>query len=424
MFVEIESAQFRFFRHAQSERFFHRVKNSQRARERGEAREDAEQLHAERVFGNGRENSDRERSPDSADEMHGNRADGIVHLDFVHEQHGKHDDHAADQPDQNRRAPRHAVRSRRDADESGEATVERHRQIRLFQNDAARERGADDSRRSAEHRRHQHERDFLRIGVEDAPAVESEPAEPEQENADRRERKIVSHDRAGDAVDEFSDARTDENRSRESRPAADAMHERRSREVVEIQIREPASAPAPRTDDRINEGDENQREQQIRIELRSSRHRAGNDGRARRGEHSLKEKVRPERERSVIRERIAFRRFQPETGESEEMPELPAALARIHQRETAHGVSQKADRRHHRVFEQNVRAVFRAGKPGFHRRETQVHHENEHPAEQHPQVVHEEIQRGRRLGNGRTRSRRSRGLLSSRDGSRQDRERR
>ena len=77
------------------------------------------------------------------------------------------------------------------------------------------------------------------------------------------------------------------------------MNECRAGEIVEAQLVEPAAAPLPGSDDRIDERHEDRGEDHERRELDTFCDRTGNDRCGGRGEHRLEEEVSPVRVTTV-----------------------------------------------------------------------------------------------------------------------------
>lgn len=401
VFAEVEAAEFFLFADADAGDFLQREEDREGGCEGHDADDGrAEELYLERVFRHDGEDADRERAPDAVHQMDGERTDRVVEVEPV-EAHdrGDHDD-AGDEADDDRRAHAHAVRAGRDADQTGQAAVHGHGEVGVVQHDLAGEHAGDDRGAGGDHGVHEHEADLARIGVQGGRAVETEPAEPEQEDADGHERHVVAHDGHHLAVDVLADARSEQDHAGERGPAADAVHEGGAGEIVEVQGVQPAAAPAPRADDRVHDRHVDGSEDQVAAQLHAFGDRAGHDRGGRRGEHPLEEEVRPVREFAVVvRDRIARGQVQPESGEPEPVVPNPVHTG-VHERESADGVRKEPDRRGHGVLEEDVVAVFCAGQAGLHARESEVHQEDQHAACHDPQVVHREHRiiggRGRR----------------------------
>ena len=76
-----------------------------------------------------------------------------------------------------------------------------------------------------------------------AAGIESEPADPEDEDAQRGDGQIVPEDGPGFPVLVFPDARADQRRPYGRQPSAHGVHYGRPGEVVEAQSGQPAAAP-------------------------------------------------------------------------------------------------------------------------------------------------------------------------------------
>ncbi len=86
-------------------------------------------------------------------------------------------------------------------------------------------------------------------GGQRAPGVESEPAEPEQSGAEQRERHVVRQERRPLVVA----ARADDERGDERRDARVDVHDRAAGEVERAHVGQPAAAPHPVRDRRVDD---------------------------------------------------------------------------------------------------------------------------------------------------------------------------
>ena len=93
----------------------------------------------------------------------------------------------------------------------------------------------------------------------------------------------------------LAEARPEHQDAGQRRPAADAVHDGRSGEIPEAGRRQPAAAPDPVAGDRIDERDQQKREDDEREVLDPFGHRAGHDRRGRSGKDELEEELREER---------------------------------------------------------------------------------------------------------------------------------
>ena len=132
---------------------------------------------------------------------------------------GEHHEHAGDQPDEHCRHREHLVRAGRDADEARQRPVERHRQVRLAADYVRGDEGCDRPRGAGDRRRDEHERDEAGVGAEHRAAVEPEPAEEQQEHADRGQRHTMARDRVDlPILAVLPDARAEQDDPRQRRP--------------------------------------------------------------------------------------------------------------------------------------------------------------------------------------------------------------
>ena len=126
------------------------------------------------------------------------------------------------------------VASRGDADKTGEAGVEAHRDIRLAVFDPCEEKCSDSGDRGGDSRGHEN-RSQLRA-VCGSRAVESVPAEPEDERAESAERNVMTENRVnGDPsglriLRVLSDTGTDHYSADQGGYAADRVNRRGTRD--------------------------------------------------------------------------------------------------------------------------------------------------------------------------------------------------
>jgi hypothetical protein len=241
---------------------------------------------------------------------------------------------------------------------------------------------------------HEHQGDGRGVGGEHRAAVEAEPAEPEQERADGGQRQVVAEDGSHAAVGVYLPRRGSEKDGHHQRaPAAHGVDEGRAGEVVEAQLLEEAAAPHPAARDGVADADEERREDEEGAELHAAGHGARDDGRGGRGEHGLKEEVRvPSVPGVVVRGEVRLdggRVARVDGDEAAEGPEREEAveLARVHHVEPDEPVGQQADADDHRVLEEDVHRVLRAGQAALERGEPEVHDEHEAAGEHDPEVI-------------------------------------
>ena len=350
----------------------------------------SDELRGERVVGVEAEDADGEGSPDAVDEVDGECADRVVEAELVEEEDGEDDDDAGDGADDGGGGDADAVGSGGDADESGEAAVEGHGEVRVLEKELAGDHAGDERGGGGDHGVDEGERDDLGVGVEGGGAVEAEPSEPEEEDADGGDGHVVSHDGHGLAVDVLADAGTEEHDAGEGGPAADGVDERGAGEVMEVHVGEPAAAPAPGADERIDQRDVDGGEDEVAGELDAFGDGTADDGGGGGGEHALEEEVRPVGVVAVVVvDGGAFRAVEPEAGEAEELAADPGG-SRIHEGEAADGVGEEADGGGQGVLEEDVVAVLGPCESGLDAGEAEVHDEDQAAAQHHPQVVHGE----------------------------------
>src|SRR5690606_29588602 len=95
------------------------------------------------------------------------------------------------------------------------------------------------------------------ISAQHRSAIESEPAQKEQKDANRRQRHAVTEDRLDLAVLRILPlTRTQNDHRSQRREPAERMHETRAGEIREAHVVKPTVTPLPRAGDRIKESDD------------------------------------------------------------------------------------------------------------------------------------------------------------------------
>ena len=133
------------------------------------------------------------------------------------------------------------------------------------------------------------------IGADGTAGVETEPAQPENEAADRDQCQVVSGDIAWLAVlIESPQPRTEYDDTGERDPAARRVNHRGAGEIDEAHLGQPArafveTAPCPATEHRIDDRTDDHRTDDVGREARPLRHRAAGDGHGCGSEHHLEQ---------------------------------------------------------------------------------------------------------------------------------------
>ena len=133
------------------------------------------------------------------------------------------------------------------------------------------------------------EADAAEVDAERRAGVEPEPAEPQDDHAERGERHVVARDRLRLPVDELADARPEEQRSGEPRERALVVDDRRAGEVLHALREQPAvRAPDPVRHEGVDEREDDP-EHDVHPEPRPLGHRAPDDRERDRRERHLEE---------------------------------------------------------------------------------------------------------------------------------------
>ena len=323
-----------------------------------------------------REDAGEDGAGRAAQAMYADRADRVVHLhNLVDELDAEHHHEASNDADRRSARRGHHVAAGGDGHQAGQGAVQGHGDVRL-----AVAHPGDAHDRNGRHGRRQvrgHEdagRGFVRAaGQGDGrAAVEAEPAEPEDEHAQRAKGQGVARNRARLAVlAVLADARAEDRRADERRNAADHVHGGGAGKVMEAHLRQPAAAPDPVAGDRIDDRGDHHGVDAVRGELGALRHRAGDDGRRRRAEDGLEDQRRPVAAR--VREQI------------QAADELAAAAK--HDAKADQPEDRGAQAEVHQVFHDDVAGVLGAGEARLHHRKTGLHKEHQRCAQQDPARV-------------------------------------
>ena len=128
-------------------------------------------------------------------------------------------------------------------------------------------------------------------------AVETEPAEPQDEDAQRTQGEVMAQDGTGRAVlFVLADAGAQDGRADAGADAADHVDRSGTGKVMEAQLAQPAAAPDPVAGDGIDEGGDAERVDAVGDKFGPLRHGAGDDGGRGGTENRLEDKVGEERD--------------------------------------------------------------------------------------------------------------------------------
>ena len=225
-----------------------------------------------------------------------------------------------------------------------------------------------------------HEDDSADLGVDGElrAAVEAKPTEPEDEHAERGEREVVRGHRLDRAIRHvLANARADDQGACQGHASADTVNDRAPGEVDEAHFREPAAAPDPVTDHRVDDdgrdrGEEEEGQQPSALGDRARHDRAGG-----RREDELKE------EKYIGRQ---VRLGSPVVREEAREPHEGVAFAEHHA--VAHQIEDdRRNRDYTEVLHQHHHRIFPAAEPALDESEARVHEENECGANENPQCV-------------------------------------
>ena len=259
----------------------------------GADRQDADHLGADIAAA---ENADRKGAPDAADQMRRDRAHHVIDLQLVQDRHGNHHQHAADTADDDGHEMVGQVRARRDGDQAADRAVERHGQVDFLVDQLGQGHGDDNAGGGRQVGVGEDDGHPGRVGGaiqrQHGTAVETEPAEPQDEGSKRRQRQVRARERVDRAVlAVFAATRAQDDGADQGGPAADAMHDRGAGKIGEAHLGQPAATPGPGPLDWVDDAGQDDGEQQERPQFDPLGKRPGND-RGRGGDkHHLEEPV-------------------------------------------------------------------------------------------------------------------------------------
>src|SRR5215210_1763644 len=228
--------------------------------------------------GRGGEQAAGERTPDTAHTVRRYGAERVVDPDPIHvDQRGVHDD-AGDETYHDRSPRRDESTGGGDGDEGRYGSVAAHPYVHVTPVDVAHPHRAEDARCRGQVCR-QGDIGDVGDGCHRRARVETPPPDPEYEDAQDRERHVVSRDGYGPAVViVLAQARTEEQGTGESRHRAGEVDDRRAREVLHAELCQPAAAPDPVSHQRVDQAGEDDGEDHVDCELGPLQHRAPHDG--------------------------------------------------------------------------------------------------------------------------------------------------
>src|SRR6185312_12563302 len=217
--------------------------------------------------------------------------------------------------------------------------------------------------------------------------VEAEPAEPQDQHAEHRQRHRVARDRVRLALRvELAYASAEHERAGEGCRGAAEVHDRRAREVLHAALGEEAAAPDPVPDERVDEGGEDDREDDVDAELRAVEHRAPDDREADGAEDHLEQELR--------RERHVGERQRAEGGAVEEESVGSEHLVAVAEGQgEAHGPEgDRSDREVDEDLGDDGADVLAAREADFEHREAGLHQEHHATGDDDPDRVDGELE--------------------------------
>lgn len=349
----------------------------------------AEQLYAEHVQAAAveqaaveGEDAREDRSERAADAVNGYCADGVVDLGHaVEEADGEDHCGAADDAYECRAGGADGVTACGDADKARKHAVKRERERRLAVAHPRHDKCREGSRCGRDVGIHEYGRGaLLQFGCRDADGaarVESEPSDPEDEDAERGDRQVVAEYGVGLAVLVLADTGPYHRRANQCEPSARRVYDGRAGEVVESQRREPSAAPCPVARYGVDEGRDEDTVYEVCAELRTLGHGARDDRGGCGAEHGLED------EECRLRDVRGHGRTEREGVGYESGKGVGAE----HYAEAEEPEEQRAETEVEQVLHEDVGRVLRAGESGLDRCESHLHHEYQDCREQYPYGV-------------------------------------
>ncbi len=336
------------------------------------------------------EERDRQGAEGAAHTMHGDGTDRIVDLEPIEEGDGEHHDRTADGTDDDGVTGRDRPDGCRDRHQSGEETVRRHGDVRLpvaQPVDDHRDDRASAARDEGLHGQLAHEG----IGGELRARVETEPADEQDERAQHHEGDVVAGDPPGLAVSAvLADAGPEHDGTHQGSPPASGVHDGRAGEVREreLALRKPAATPAPAEHHRVDEGGDDQRVEEVRLELRALGHGTRHDRGCRGGKRGLEEE---ERRRRQVKYGDTLSVL--DARDADAHPAEPAAQSLVAEANGVADQSERQDASHavHQVLHHDVADVLGPGEASLNEGEPGLHEEHKHTGEEHPDVVEDDL---------------------------------
>ena len=328
----------------------------------------------------GGKQADGDGAPRTVHAVHRDSADGVIDLGNIVEELNREDaEHTGDDADDGRAERVNDVAARGDGDQTGQRTVEGQGDIGL-----AVAHPGDDQRRNGSQRGGQ-------VGVEadqtcgnhrviaghadGGAAVEAEPAEPQDKNAQSHRGQVVAGDSAGlTGLVVFADAGAEHPGAQAGRDAADEVNCGGAGKIMEAELCQPAAAPDPVAGDGVDDQADGGGVAAVGAELRALGHRAGDDGRGSGAEHSLEHRVDPDRQRAEVIA-AADERIKPadeRTGTGK------------HDAEADEPVARRTDTKIHHILHQNIAGIFCTGQASLAQGKARLHEEHQKRSNQCP----------------------------------------
>ena len=322
----------------------------------------------------------------AADTVNGNCAHRVVDLgDLIKEFHSQHDDETEHNAHDGSAQRIYGVAPGGDAHQTGQRGVVSHGNIGLAVAQPGEDQGRAAGNGGAEVgvEEHQTGADDQIVGVHahGGSAVEAEPAEPENEHAQRGESQVVAQNRLGLSVSAvLADPGAKHLGADQGAYAAHHVDAGGTGKIVEAQLTEPAAAPDPVAGDGVDQQGNGGGVDAVCAELGAFCHGTGDDGGGGGAEHGLENGVGPQGNAGGKDVAVVLHNHGVKPAEQ-------AGACTEHDAEAHQPEAGGADAEVHQVLHQDVAGVFGTGEACFAHGEACLHEKDQRRAQQNPDGV-------------------------------------
>ena len=369
VFMDVQAVDFLLLRDAQADGFLDEGEDDEHGRQHpdqhaGQAQhldaEKGEAVAVEDALAGGEE-AGGQGAPGAVDAVDGNRAHGVIDLCHVVEEFHREDaEHTGDDADDGGAEGVHHIAAGGDGDQTCQGAVEGKGDIGFAVAHPAGDEGRDGSEGGGhvgvEADEAGGDHGIVTGHADGGAAVETEPAKPQDKDAQGHGGEVVAGDGAGLAVlAVFADAGAQHPGAQAGGDAAHEVDGRGTGEIMEAQLGKPAAAPDPVAGDGVDDEADGRRVDAVGAELGALGHGAGDDGGGGSAEHRLEHYVDPQRQAAEI---VA-------APDERVKPADEGAGAGEHHTEAHQPEAGCADTKIHHILHQNIAGVFGTGQARF-----------------------------------------------------------